>query len=86
MDVIFEELDSASTGLVFSNQLTDTDSCNIIEYLYYYNGAGVAVGDIDNDGLEDVFFASNQGSDKLFLNKGTLQFEDITVKAGISTD
>jgi hypothetical protein len=85
-ETIFQELGSQKTGLAFGNYLTDTDSVNIIEYLYYYNGAGVAVGDINNDGLEDVFFASNQGSDKLFLNKGNLQFEDVTQKSGIITD
>ena len=82
----FTELGSKDTGINFINQLTDTDSANIVEYLYYYNGAGVAVGDINNDGLEDIYFASNQGSDKLFLNKGKLKFEDISSKAGIVRD
>jgi enediyne biosynthesis protein E4 len=78
--------ESKETGLSFSNELKDTKDQNITEYLYYYNGGGVGVGDINNDGLEDVFFTSNQGQDKLFLNKGNLKFEDITSSAGIVVD
>lgn len=71
------------TGIDFTNTLTDSKDLNIIEYLYYYNGAGVGVGDINNDGLEDIYFASNQIGDRLYLNKGNLKFEDVTIKAGI---
>jgi enediyne biosynthesis protein E4 len=74
------------TGIDFVNQLSTSLERNIIEYLYYYNGGGVAIGDIDNDGLEDIFFTSNEGPDKLYLNKGNLQFEDITAQAGIFAD
>lgn len=77
---------SSKSGLDFKNTLTDTEDQNIIQYLYYYNGAGVAVGDINNDGLDDVFFSSNQGSCKLFLNEGKLKFKDITKQAGIIED
>ncbi len=74
------------TGIDFVNQLAEGPKRNIIEYLYYYNGGGVAVGDINNDGLEDLFFTANEQPDKLYLNKGGLQFEDITGQAGILPD
>jgi len=80
---LFTSLPSAQTGIQFENKLTDTDTLNILDYLYYYNGGGVAVGDINNDGLADIYFTSNQGSNKLYLNKGNFQFEDITDKAGV---
>ena len=74
------------TGVSFTNQLSDNLERNIIEYLYYYNGGGVAIGDINNDGLEDLFFTANEQPDKLYLNKGALQFEDISDQAGILPD
>ncbi len=70
------------TGIKFTNQLTEDKSFNIIEYLYFYNGGGVACGDINNDGLIDIYFSSNQYSNKLYLNKGDLRFEDVTGKSG----
>lgn len=80
---IFERLDPSDTGISFSNDLTESDSLNILDYLYFYNGAGVAAADFNNDGLEDLYFVSNQSSNRLYLNKGGLQFEDITEKAGV---
>ena len=71
------------TGIRFINEVKDTDTLNILDYLYYYNGGGVAIGDINNDGLPDIYFTSNMGSNKLYLNKGNLQFEDITKSAGV---
>lgn len=71
-----------STGIDFINKVQDTKDFNIFTYRNFYNGGGVAVGDIDNDGLVDVFFTANMGSNKLFKNKGDFQFEDISVKAG----
>ncbi len=81
---IFTELKAAATGIDFTNQLAPTPALNILEYLYYYNGGGVAVGDLNNDGLEDVFLTANQSADKLFLNQGDLKFKDITTESGIA--
>ena len=73
-----------NSGINFINTVHDNDSINILNYRNFYNGAGVAVGDLNNDGLADVFFTANQGSNKLFLNKGNLQFEDISARAGFN--
>ena len=80
---LFHVVTSAQSNISFENKLQDSDDFNIIEYLYFYNGAGVALGDIDNDGLVDIYFSANQQSNKLYLNKGNLVFEDITAKAGV---
>ena len=81
---LFTALPSVKTNIDFVNHIEDTDSLNILDYLYYYNGGGVAIGDINNDGLPDIYFSSNQGSNKLYLNKGNLSFEDITDKAAVN--
>ncbi|MEP6583008.1 MAG: VCBS repeat-containing protein [Ginsengibacter sp.] len=70
-----------NTGINFSNNVTDSKDFNVLTYRNFYNGAGVGIGDINNDGLADVFLTSNMGSNKLYLNKGDFQFEDITEKA-----
>ncbi|MEN8125184.1 MAG: VCBS repeat-containing protein [Bacteroidota bacterium] len=72
-----------NTDIDFNNELSPTPDLNILTYLYYYNGAGVATGDFNNDGLMDLYFTGNQVQDKLYLNKGDFQFEDITLQAGI---
>jgi enediyne biosynthesis protein E4 len=82
-DTLFKLLDSKETGIEFRNDLVSSEEMNILEYLYFYNGGGVATGDINNDGLVDIYFTSNQGENKLYLNKGNFQFEDITEKAGV---
>ncbi|MDB5134580.1 MAG: repeat protein, partial [Mucilaginibacter sp.] len=82
---LFQQLSSSQTNIHFVNHISDSDKPGILDYLYYYNGGGVAIGDINNDGLPDIFFTSNQkGGNKLYLNKGNYQFEDITEKAGVA--
>jgi hypothetical protein len=81
---LFELLKPEATGVTFANTLPEKPDFNILNYLYYYNGAGVAVGDIDGDGLPDLYFTSNLGPNKLYRNKGNYQFEDITDKAGVA--
>src|SRR5215207_2330096 len=83
---IFTTLDRSDTGIDFSNNLKENDSLNYFTYNYIYLGGGVATGDINNDGLVDIFFTGNQVSNKLYLNKGKLKFEDITKKAGVGGD
>tara|TARA_R110002050_G_scaffold204522_2_gene340050 strand:- start:43329 stop:46580 length:3252 start_codon:yes stop_codon:yes gene_type:complete len=82
----FTNVDSSISGLDFSNDLTPNGTLNIIEYLYYYNGGGVALGDINNDGLDDIYLTANQKTDKLYLNLGNLKFQDISLKGGVSQE
>ena len=81
-----QELPSSHTGIQFNNQLHESDTNNPLFYEYYYNGAGLAVGDIDNDGLSDIFFGANMEKSRLYLNKGGLKFKDITEASGINTE
>jgi hypothetical protein len=81
----FKRLTPGQTGVTFSNTITTNDSVNVQTDVYIYNGAGVAVGDIDNDGLPDLFFTGNMVSSRLYLNKGDMRFEDITESAGVTT-
>lgn len=82
-EALFLSLKPESTGLIFSNTLSESENLNILDYLYFYNGGGVAVGDVNNDGLPDIYLVSNQNKNHLFLNKGNWQFEDVTEKANI---
>ncbi|PXX24008.1 FG-GAP-like repeat-containing protein [Arenibacter sp. ARW7G5Y1] len=80
----YSELSSKKTGIDFINKLEESETFNIMDYLYFYNGGGVAAGDINNDGLLDLFFTSNQNEEKLYLNQGDLKFKDITKSAEIA--
>ena len=82
---LFEKLSSEKSNITFNNQLLESKNISILDYLYYYNGGGVSLGDINNDGLVDIYFTSNQGKNKLYLNKGSNEFEDISVKAGVES-
>ena len=81
---LFRLLNPARTGINFANELKYTEDFNPYTYRNFYNGGGVGLGDINNDGLLDIFFCGNQVNSRLYLNKGNLQFEDITDKAGVA--
>ena len=77
----FTLLPPAETGVDFLNRLVESEDMNIIDYLYFNNGAGVAAGDINNDGLIDLYFSASQENNRLYLNQGDFQFKDITGSA-----
>ena len=82
---LFTSLPSSKTNIDFSNNLDEKQNLGILNYIYYYNGGGVAIGDINNDGLPDIYFTANsKGHNKLYLNKGNFVFEDISEKAGVA--
>lgn len=83
---LFQSLTPAQTGIDFNNQLTVTDSVNFFTYGYFYMGGGVAMGDFNQDGLQDVYFTGNMVANKLYLNQGELKFQDITTEAGVAAD
>lgn len=80
---LFNEISPEHSSITFNNLVTEDSEKSIISYIYYYNGGGVAAGDINNDGLPDLYFVSNTGKNKLYLNKGNFQFEDISIQAGV---
>jgi hypothetical protein len=80
---LFKQLSSAHTNIHFTNTISESDSLNPMNQVNIYNGGGVGIGDFNNDGLQDVYFTGNMVANKLYLNKGDMQFEDITDKAGV---
>lgn len=80
---LFTRLDEKGTGINFKNTLFEDGPLNVANYIYFYNGGGVAIGDINNDGLQDVLFTGNMVRNRLFLNKGNFKFEDITERSGV---
>src|SRR5579859_7715962 len=85
-DPIFEVMEAGRTGLDFVNALHPNKAFNVFNYMYYFNGAGIGAGDFNNDGKIDLFFAANQGNNRLYLNSGGLKFKDVTAEAKIPED
>jgi len=83
-ETLFTSLSPDSTHVNFNNQLTEGLNTNILMYEYFYNGGGVAIGDMNGDGLQDIYFTGNMTDNKLYLNKGHMKFEDITDSAGVA--
>jgi len=82
----FEIISSEYSGIDFSNSITATDSFNVIDFYYIYNGGGLGIGDFNNDGLQDVYFSGNETSNKLYLNQGDFKFKDVSEIAGIQAE
>jgi len=80
---LFEIVPSSHSGIHFNNQIIENDSINPLDLVNIYNGGGVGIGDFNNDGLQDIYFTGNTVSNKLYLNKGNLKFDDITTKANV---
>lgn len=80
---LFSELQPDDTGIDFRNDLVETNDLNVLSYIYFYNGGGVAAGDLNNDGLADLFFTGNQKGNKIYINKGDFSFEDVSRAAGV---
>jgi len=83
---LFRVLDSKETGIDFRNDLSYSHEFNLFKYIYFYNGSGIGVGDFNNDGKPDLFFGSNQKSNRLYINKGGMKFTDVTKEANIPDD
>lgn len=82
---LFTKIESSDSGITFNNVITVSDSMNILDYEYLYNGGGVGIGDFNGDGLEDVFFTGNMVDNALYLNEGDFKFKDVSEEAGIVT-
>lgn len=83
---LFNVLESKETGIDFRNDLTYNKEFNLFKYIYFYNGSGVGAGDFNNDGKPDLFFGSNQGRNKIYINKGQMKFTDVTNEANLPDD
>src|SRR5690606_37907268 len=83
---LFSLLPSEKTGIDFVNTVINQKNFNVFKYRNFYNGGGVAIGDINNDGLPDIYLNGNMVTNKLYLNKGGFKFEDITEYAGVTGD
>ncbi len=81
---LFEFLEPSFTNIDFKNEIIETETFNFLLYEYLYNGGGVAIGDINNDGLDDIYFSGNTVSNKLYLNLGGFKFKDITETAKVN--
>ena len=84
-NAVFSKVSSDQSGIKFNNVVTNSKDFNILTYRNFYNGGGVAIGDINNDGLSDVFFTANMGANKLYLNKGGMKFDDISASSGVES-
>jgi enediyne biosynthesis protein E4 len=82
-NALFAALPATTTHVDFNNSLDEGLNTNVLLYEYFYNGGGVAIGDMNGDGLQDIYFSGNMTGNKLYLNKGHMQFEDITDRAGV---
>ena len=83
---LFTRLSASETGIAFRNGIIERDGFNVLEYEYFYNGGGVAAGDVNGDGLPDLYFSANMEQDRLYLNRGGLVFEDVTEQAGLASE
>src|SRR5688500_18088495 len=82
-EALFAELKPDETGIKFRNDLVETNEKSVLSYIYFYNGGGVAAGDLNNDGLSDLVFTGNQTGNKFYINKGDFAFEDVTSSSGL---
>jgi hypothetical protein len=80
---LFEQVPSSHSGITFNNKIVENDTINPLTKLNLYNGGGVGIGDFNNDGLQDIYFVANTTSNKLYLNKGDMKFDDVTDVAGV---
>ena len=80
----FSEVPRSRTGIDFRNLVIEKETFNIFKYQYFYNGGGTAVGDFNNDGLQDLVFTGNMVKNRLYLNRGDFEFEDVTKTSGIA--